>query len=126
MENDSIIDATEVPIDSYQATISWWERKRIWYNAVGLVAIILAAAYTSFTGEISSESEIGPLLFWGILLCNFCFTLGWAGELLLRYWLNLHPFPIYFRWILFIAGSLFTAFVTFVVWVIALGFFMFD
>ncbi len=71
--------------------IRWWELRRILYNlAVGVVGLTSVAVMETLGGRIVGPGEdfVEPLaLVAGCLiyavLANFCYTLGWAVDLLL-------------------------------------------
>lgn len=117
MKETAPIDALDEDVkDRFQLAVRWWESKRIWYNGIGILAVLSAIYVTSLNKELALKSYLIPRVIWGTIVCNVGYTFGWVAELFLYHWLKLNPFHIYLRWFLFIAGSLFTAFVTFVVW----------
>jgi len=122
MEETAPIDAPDEAVkDSFHLVVRWWESKRIWYNAIGILAILSAFVVASSNNEVDFHGHLIYIVITGTIVCNVAYTFGWVGELFLRHWLKLNPFHTYLHWFLFITGSLFTAFVTFVVWFVLLN-----
>ncbi len=73
--------------------ILWWELRRIPYNViVGIVALLsfgLVIASTKISPPVSQEGQDLGDPFLAIMMLPFvvnaCYTLGWLGELTLRY-----------------------------------------
>ncbi len=78
---------------SWWQVILWWELRRIPYNAiVGLVALlsfglVIASAKISPPASTDGQDLGDPSLAMMMVpfMVNACYTLGWLGELTLRY-----------------------------------------
>lgn len=111
--NSELIDGPEekITIDSpLFSALSWWEKKRIWFNvfvgASGLTAIALYASSFS-TGDL-----IGLVLY-GLLL-NVCYSLGFLLEAFNQYYLKQKIDIEKLRLPFLIVGTLFSTVITFV------------
>jgi hypothetical protein len=70
--------------------IVWWERRRIAFNVVILLAgaftlfiiQVLARILERFGADIIRPSGIVSLILFYMLAVNVCYTLGWVSELL--------------------------------------------
>jgi len=86
--------------ESAGAVIDWWEARRPIYNvAVGATGVVtlgvmnlMLALPPSSQPLPAALNVIGPLAF-GVA-ANFCYSGGWAAELLLRRWLAEDSVPI--------------------------------
>ena len=82
------------------AVIDWWESRRLVYNlgvgATGVVTLgvmnVMLALPPSPEPLPVALNVIGPLAF-GVA-ANFCYSGGWAAELLLRRWLGEDSVPL--------------------------------
>jgi hypothetical protein len=102
---------------SNKEVIRWWERRRIFYNAVmlaaGCVTIILAVSL----GEISFTditNALPPILIVA-LSANLFYTLGWMVEIACRKFIPEKEFVQKAGPVLFIAGISLSVFFTFAI-----------
>jgi hypothetical protein len=92
--------------------VRWWERKRLLFNAiVVLITSLTIWSLWQYTGPLASKTELIHHAFWLIVWCNVMYTSGWAGGILRRYYIKGQTFSNTGRWLLFIAGTIFTAFI---------------
>src|SRR5574341_2667838 len=76
------------------AVIDWWESRRLIYNvgvgAAGIVTLGIMNVMFALPPEPEPMpwqlSVIGPLVYG--TAANFCYSVGWGAELLLRRWLG--------------------------------------
>lgn len=86
--------------ESAGAVIDWWESRRGIYNvavgATGVVTLgimnVMLALPPSSQPLPAALNVIGPLAF-GVA-ANFCYSGGWAAELMLRRWLGEDSVPL--------------------------------
>lgn len=108
---EDLIDSDGPKIeDSFRNALKWWEPKRGWYNAVFILAFVLGHALSHYNDYYFFR--LHEVVLW-VVVCNLGYSLGWGGELFLRFWLKTPAFNTPLRWFLFIGGSLFAGFVTF-------------
>ena len=111
--NTEIIDDTSIEaplISPLRNALTWWEKKRMWYNILvgvsGLIAIVLYANYFSL-------GEIIGLLLYGVVL-NIFYSTGFILEALNIYYLK-QKFQIeYLRYPLLIIGTVLSSILTYV------------
>ena len=90
---DTLFEPASAPITP-RAAIAWWEHRRLFYNAVVILAAIIALVvfYIAIvaSGQLpEGEDAVEPLgLIVGVILfpfvINVCYTLGWLVEAPLR------------------------------------------
>lgn len=106
--------------DSYLVAVRWWERKRIIYNTVIILTIIGVYFYAYGTPYfIYRSSFISDSIMW-LVVANIAYTVGWIGELFVRFWIRAGAFPAVIRWIFFVIGGVISIFFTYIAYSIIL------
>jgi len=97
--------------------ISWWERRRILYN----VALIIAGSFTLLIGYVfghmtfDNPNEFLPPILLFAISANLFYTLGWVVEIASNKLITQREITQQAGPILFIAGTCFSLFITFVI-----------
>ena len=98
-------------LNTNREIIWWWEKKRILYNAVMLIfgSVTLLLAYLG--GAIKMFPWIGLTFF--AVSANIFYTSGWIIDIAGRRFLSDQPISRRLSPILFLAGTVFSVFLTF-------------
>ncbi len=110
MQENEILDSNfneEKSIKLLEA-VSWWERKRLIYNALLLsVELLVMFSYLDALKIFGIENAIGQTIFVNII-ANVFYSSGWGIEILGVYYFKKFTLTNTIRMILFVIGLLFS------------------
>jgi hypothetical protein len=97
--------------------ILWWERRRVLYNVLLLIAGGLTLLIGCTLGHMTFEnpSEFLPPILLFVISANLFYTLGWVVEIASNKFITQRELTQQVGPILFIAGTCFSLFITFII-----------
>ena len=119
-ENDTL-DFQETQQDHFGTAITWWEKKRRWFNAViGGLQLLLMVIYWQGTLNFG----LFEAFFWSasfLVVANGLFCMGWGGEVLLKYYFKFRAENDTGRWAFLLLGIGFGVLVTMEMYIMTIG-----
>lgn len=83
-EPTSVLDQVDEKPSSSHELITWWEKKRWWYNVLVGITGLVVLGISGLLQQLPFDFWLG-IIFYGIA-ANVGYTLGWASALLLHYY----------------------------------------
>ena len=115
---DRLIDnqLDESPKDVILGIMRWWEKKRLLFNLIILGIVVITVGTYLYehphnTDHIFNIPFVVQSLFYFIFI-NICYCAGWGIQLLTYYYFKIQYDSNALDYVLFVIGTLFTAFVT--------------
>lgn len=112
MSEDEILDNSTLSTKKsrYRKLILWWEHKRLYYNAILFITLVLILIeHVILGGKIEMIKDLGYGLYF-LFGANIFYTLGWlVGIPFVNNDRKGHPNTVG-RWILLVLGTLFSIF----------------
>lgn len=112
MNDTEILDdeLSKPEANDFWEAIRWWEKKRLIYIGQ-LVLTVIVVTLTMDRATMDNYALLFFITFFLLIMGNVFYVLGWAFELLIRYYFDNYKFPNSLRMIFFVIGSLFSVYI---------------